>query len=60
MGYQVLESVICKYNYPPHRNAGLNGLLPSRGLQEWAQCPTFHSQDQTFLKYCSFSDSNHQ
>ena len=21
---------------------------------------TFHSQDQTFLMYCSFSDSNHQ
>ena len=23
MGYQVLQSVICKYNYPPHKNSGL-------------------------------------
>ena len=23
MGYQVLQSVIYKYNYPPHKNAGL-------------------------------------
>ena len=23
MGYQVLQSVICKYNFHPHRNSGL-------------------------------------
>ena len=23
MGYPVLQSAICKYNYPPHKNSGL-------------------------------------
>ena len=33
MGYQVLQSVICKYNYPPHKNSGLKLNINKRNTQ---------------------------
>ena len=56
MGYQVLHSVIYKYNYPPHKNSGLklniNKINTQINMKNQSGKPRTDQLFITKVKYC--------